>query len=347
VGRLKFIDGLRGVAAVLVMLYHLVGRTSAAGLTSRGYLGVATFFVLSGFVIAMVVGTNRISPGFLGRFALRRGIRLDIPYWVSIVVTLALGTLAVHMGVSKPGVTFPQVAAHLFYLQDILHFQAISPIYWTLCLEVQFYLALIVLLWIAQLTRAKWQGFLLVFVSLMGASVVAHMNWIDVPAGLMFPYWWAFSLGALCYWTLADRAPASYLALSCAMLLYSGGEIHGDWRLTAVVTTCLLFLAWHSKAMDKWLADRLFQFLGRISYSLYLVHPLVGWSAQSLALRYTNQWTALVVGVMASVLSAWVAYRFVERPSIRLSHRVSLGSRIPLPKEQIRHHSAVPERETR
>jgi len=54
VARLHFIDGLRGIAASMVVLYHLAGRTDATWFTQLGYLGVAIFFVISGFVIAMV-----------------------------------------------------------------------------------------------------------------------------------------------------------------------------------------------------------------------------------------------------------------------------------------------------
>jgi peptidoglycan/LPS O-acetylase OafA/YrhL len=323
--RLKFVDGLRGVAAVLVMLYHQVGRTSASSLTHRGYLGVAIFFVLSGFVITAVVGTRQMSAGFLGRFALRRMIRLDIPYWLNIALALALMLLAIRMGIPQPTVQVAQVAAHLGYLQEILGYAEISRVYWTLCLEVQFYLALILLLWGVQVLRARWHDFMIVFLALMGLSVLANMNWIETPAGLMFPYWWAFALGALCYWTLTNRTSARYLAAAVLVVAFTGAARHGDWRLTACATTCLLFLAWRWDAMDRWLADRVSQFFGRISYSLYLCHPLVGWSAQSLALRYFNQWGALCVGIAASVVSSWLAYRFVERPSINLSHRVALA----------------------
>lgn len=58
-GRLRFVDGLRGVAAMMVVLYHFVGRTPADWLVSKGYLGVSIFFVLSGFVITMAVGDER------------------------------------------------------------------------------------------------------------------------------------------------------------------------------------------------------------------------------------------------------------------------------------------------
>jgi len=262
--RLKFVDGLRGVAAVLVMLYHQVGRTSVGALTHRGYLGVAIFFVLSGFVITAVVGARPISAGFLGRFALRRMIRLDIPYWLNIVVALALMVLAARMGVPQPSIRLAQVAAHLVYLQEILGYAEISRVYWTLCLEVQFYLALILLLWCAQIMRAQWSWFIAVFLALMGVSVLANMNWIPTPAGLMFPYWWAFALGALCYWTLTNRVSVGCLVGAALVVAFTAAGRHGDWRLTACATTCLLFLAWLRNEKDRWLADRVSQFLGRI-----------------------------------------------------------------------------------
>jgi len=333
--RLKFVDGLRGVAAVMVMLYHQVGRTSVGALTHRGYLGVAIFFVLSGFVITAVVGARPISAGFLGRFALRRMIRLDIPYWLNIVVALALMVLAARMGVPQPSIRLAQVAAHLVYLQEILGYAEISRVYWTLCLEVQFYLALILLLWCAQIMRAQWSWFIAVFLALMGVSVLANMNWIPTPAGLMFPYWWAFALGALCYWTLTNRVSVGCLVGAALVVAFTAAGRHGDWRLTACATTCFLFLAWRRNAMDRWLADRVSQFLGRISYSLYLCHPIIGWSAQSLALRYFNQWGALSVGIVASVVSSWLAYRYIERPSINLSHHVSLKPRHLAAREHV------------
>jgi peptidoglycan/LPS O-acetylase OafA/YrhL len=326
-GRLRFIDGLRGVAAVMVMLRHLLIRTSAGPLADRGYLGVAIFFVLSGFVITMVAGTHRITPGFLGRFALRRAIRLDIPYWVSIALALVLTAAAARMGVPKQGVTVAQILAHMVYLQEILRFDEISAVYWTLCLEVQFYLTLIVALWISQALRAKWENFLKVFVGSMAVSVLIHLEWLPNVHGLMFPYWWAFGLGSLCYWTLVGRAPAGYLALSCAALFVSSAGFQGDWRLTSAAAACLLYIASQAKAMERWLADRVSQFFGRISYSLYLFHPLAGWSAQSLALRHLNQWAAFAVGLVSSVACAWLAYLFIERSSIRLSHSVGLVPR--------------------
>ena len=56
-----------------------------------GFVGVDIFFVLSGFVIAYSVREARITPRFLGRFALRRSIRLDPPYWITIAIARQSG----------------------------------------------------------------------------------------------------------------------------------------------------------------------------------------------------------------------------------------------------------------
>jgi peptidoglycan/LPS O-acetylase OafA/YrhL len=325
-GRLKLIDGLRGLAATAVMLDHLLARTPANWLGSRGYLGVAVFFVLSGFVITMVIGERPVSRAFLGRFALRRAIRLDIPYWVSIALTLVLMALAVNIGVAK---TFPSVAAviaHLFYLQEILNFKEISPVYWTLCFEVQFYLSLILILWLFQALRfsVRSHTFLAAFSLSIILSVLVHIGVLGTPRGLMFPFWWAFALGALCYWVAAKRISQWYFLATLLLVCLSALARHGDWRMTSALTAGLLFLASRRGAMGRWLANPVTQFLGRISYSLYLLHQIVGWSVQSLALRYLGTWSALAVGLTASLVSAWLAYLLIERPSIRLSHHVSL-----------------------
>jgi peptidoglycan/LPS O-acetylase OafA/YrhL len=103
--------------------------------------------------------------------------------------------------------------------------------------------------------------------------------------------------------------------------------IHSDWRLVGACTAALLIVAARLGTMHTWLSGRIAQFLGRISYSLYLFHPLVGWMAQSVALRYMSQYPALVVGVVASILSGWLSYRLIERPATKLSRSISLTSR--------------------
>src|SRR5687767_8776 len=104
-GRFTFVDALRGVAALAVVLFHAVEgghipdlmAVMPAWLTamiSHGHLGVAVFFVLSGFVIAHATYGQTITLSYLGRFMLRRSIRLDPPYWFAIAVAVGFAVLS-------------------------------------------------------------------------------------------------------------------------------------------------------------------------------------------------------------------------------------------------------------
>src|SRR5688500_3864296 len=100
--RFIFIDGLRGIAALWVALFHLYsGGPNAPVLASltpgildaalrHGYLGVEVFFVISGFVIAHSVGSRPVTRDFALRFAARRSLRLDPPYWLTIILVVFL-----------------------------------------------------------------------------------------------------------------------------------------------------------------------------------------------------------------------------------------------------------------
>src|SRR5260221_4188281 len=126
-GRFLFVDALRGIASLGVVLFHL--RIHIPLLTSalpgwavflldHGELGVSVFFVLSGFVIAHSVHAERVTIPLAVRFMLRRSLRLDPPYWVSISLTLALAALSTIALADKqaPNVSVAQLAAHILYL---------------------------------------------------------------------------------------------------------------------------------------------------------------------------------------------------------------------------------------
>jgi peptidoglycan/LPS O-acetylase OafA/YrhL len=144
--RLRFVDDLRGLAACAVMLFHFVasgvlGPIFTAKLWSPaffvcrwGYLGVHIFFVISGFVIALSVGREKVDLKYVGRFIARRSLRLDPPYWVTIALTvLMLYVFNTFMRRhDTPVPTVPDVIANLTYTTGILHRKAVLPVLWTL-----------------------------------------------------------------------------------------------------------------------------------------------------------------------------------------------------------------------
>src|SRR3970282_136585 len=96
VNRYRSIDGMRGIAALGVVVFHLAGNLKPElsillpdfinVIFSYGYLGVPVFFVISGFVISLSVKDSPITANYAGNFILRRSIRLDPTYWASIAV---------------------------------------------------------------------------------------------------------------------------------------------------------------------------------------------------------------------------------------------------------------------
>lgn len=347
--RLAFVDGLRGIAVSMVVVDHLFGRIRAdlplpsvvSWILAHGYLGVAIFFVLSGFVITMSVGGRKITPAFAGRFALRRAVRLDPPYWASIIVALGSAVIAARFfGVHKTSPSLREIGAHLVYLQDLLGYENIIAVYWTLCLEVQFYLFLIILLWTMQaayrrgdsseiLGRTGAQGMLL---SLLIISIGQLTDiWHPTPRAAFVPYWFCFTLGAMTYWVLAGWVSRSTLGLAATIVLVSGVLFSNSRCFAAVITATLLYVAGHRDKMTQWLSGTIVQFLGKISYSLYLFHAIIGWSSMSVALRYfpapMKPWQAVsaaLVGISGSIISASVVYALIEKRSVQISRLIRL-----------------------
>jgi peptidoglycan/LPS O-acetylase OafA/YrhL len=97
--RVAELDGLRGIAALWVVFYHLWGAIErreidwVPSLVSEflraGWLGVDIFFMLSGFVITHSVANIRVTLTFIPKFILRRSVRIDPPYWAAIGLAIA------------------------------------------------------------------------------------------------------------------------------------------------------------------------------------------------------------------------------------------------------------------
>jgi peptidoglycan/LPS O-acetylase OafA/YrhL len=341
--RFAFLDALRGVAALWVAGYHLYGGLAQHGrrplgeaahaLLSHGNAGVEIFFVLSGFVMAYSLGRSRVTPRFAGLFLLRRSLRLDPPYWATIALSLVVAAIAARSRSQPlPALDWPKLAAHLFYLQDVLHRGQFVEVFWTLCMEIQFYLVLVLLL-------ALWQGLgcgrgalAALFLPLTLLSLAVQFGGLHSPnPGLALKFWYLFQLGLLTCWALDGTIPGrwllGYAAVVVGLLLGVSFTVE---CLVGVLTGLALFAVGRLGGLRTWLGGRVPQYLGRVSYSLYLTHAVVGTPfAYSLARKLagpepgplaTLGLLALALGV--SLAAADLFYRFIERPSTRLSQRL-------------------------
>jgi peptidoglycan/LPS O-acetylase OafA/YrhL len=347
-GRFAFIDALRGLAALSVVLFHAKEGDHIpymfsempgwiAALIENGYLGIAIFFVLSGFVISHSIYAERVSVRFVGRFMLRRSLRLDPPYWTAIVLSLGFAFLSAKIVPDKvsPHVSPGQFMAHLVYLQDILGYPAINAVFWTLCLEVQFYLIYVVLLAIGRNDPdAPMQGRGVIV--LFGTAAVISLLW---PMGLVtsglwpgsfLPLWHAFLLGVGAYWSWRNPAAVPFFVayvLAVAIPSIFRGHI---FSIACVVMACVILAAAMTGQIFTALSWSWLQFLGAISYSLYLTHnPITGASFRIIYMLTgpTPAWepVAWIMSLSACIVFAAATWWLIEKPSTRLSRKLRLS----------------------
>jgi hypothetical protein len=345
------IDGLRGLAATLVVLFHLHGaisRTASNWLWSpvdwiarNGFLGVDIFFIISGFVIALSVSKGAPTFGYFGRFILRRSIRLDPPYWSSILLEVLLLHLSLRLfsGLAVPLPSAPQLLAHLFYAQELLGYGSVVDSYWTLCYEIQFYAFFVGMVVLQAKLPERLRG--PAWTACVGTILFGLSLWTRywrpgwLPNGVAIDRWFQFFIGALTW--RAVTAPGRLRLLVAAWITVVVSVIVARapvTQLLPILVSGWLLLAARDARWGWLFATRPFRFLGAISYSIYLYHASVGWRFVSLVQRVLpGPWspaTAIgvyLVGIVVSIGFAAVMWRFIERPCLRLCQRVRLPRR--------------------
>lgn len=348
--RFSAIHGMRGIAAVGVLFFHLSANVQPAiadllpqlviTLFSYGYLGVPIFFVISGFVISYSTGSAHVDAQYVGNFLLRRSIRLDITYWASIALALML--LALKNEFLNTGEGMPSaidVVFHMFYLQDLMRVDAvISVVYWTLCLEVQFYLFYMASLWFSQqYVPSKNRSFNLWLILCMGLYSLAMDFGItaNIVGGLFIPYWHYFLMGILASHVVRGLPKASYIFIVWLLIeiVFLVAFKFKEYTAAGICCSGLIGLMWKLGALDRWFKGRILTYLGTLSYTLYLVHPDIGWTTISFG-KYVlgeaiDPWQSgllLLIGIAISVLTAHIFHLVFERPTQYMASRLKSTS---------------------
>lgn len=356
--RISSFDGLRGVAAAVVFLHHVlltVPAVAGAGyaehdagpwnwflysplhVVAAGTEAVVVFFVLSGFVL--LPPTEK--PTFLWRsYYPSRLIRLYLPVVAAVVWSCLLASLIPRSGLAQDPSAWlrvhsdpPTLPAALSNAVLLFGTTELNGPLWSLRWEVVFSLLLPVYVWAALALRRAWLPLLVVSVLAPGLLVL-----IGAPGLQYLPMFGAGLLIAMGRTRLAEAcarvnalrsrhwvwAALAVVAVLCVTAEWTVGTVIPD-RLTglslcAVVVGAVLWLviAYGSPAARTVLDLRAVQWLGRISFSFYLVHePIVVGVAQLLPER--NGWLVLLIAAPVSLLLAWGFFVGVERPAHRLS----------------------------
>lgn len=343
--RLKFLDGLRGLACLGVMLHHLYHCSELNGPLSTvfpvwlrltctyGALGVQVFFVLSGFVIALSLSRLQITSSTAVNFAIRRHVRLDPTYWCCLLLAMAISLVSFHVHpqlYTKP--TFLSLATNMIYADGITGSTSLLGVSWTLCLEVQFYLIFICILFAGQYFNLFKEKLVVTSVTLILAIVSLYLRLYVFTDH--FPWfigsWYLFAMGAMSFWCLVGdmRSPVFLLFAISAITL--GAVYRQNGVVCGAVVALIIYGVGRANYLTTLLSNPIIQYFGRISYSLYLIHLLilirvyrVGIHLTGSAARPAICWFIVAGGL--SIVAAHLIYYFVEAPTIRLAGTLKHG----------------------
>jgi peptidoglycan/LPS O-acetylase OafA/YrhL len=356
--KVEFANALRGLAALSVIVSHYLGvfwvnAAAVAELTgmSRASVpiptvaelalsfplkwapfGVALFFVISGFVIPFSFETYGRLDFIVARF-----FRIYPTYLTGLSVSLAV--LAVITGIF--GVSFPHSINEILHnyalgTRDIFWVKSVDGIVWTLEIELKFYLICILM---APWLRSGSMAVFTVPVALLGVSCIL---------GAVLPS----SSTTTLFWVALSSPYILFMFTGVAFNFIYRKKLGGPFGAFAILTIVVMFwialrygfFEWHSVLPHYAAAVMVFAmamrfpaivariptigFWADISYPLYVVHALIGYSLMVLLLSFgMPAWSVIVVAFAAAVLLATAVHILVEKPSHRLGRRIAMAIR--------------------
>lgn len=355
-GKLGYIDALRGIAILMVVLVHtaqtvpnLSQATQAVAI--YGQMGVQLFFVASAYTLCLATVQRSNEAGALGAFYLRRFFRIAPLYYVAIALYAALHfaspSVASVTGMERDGYTAGNIAANIFFVHGLVPSanNTIVPGGWSIGTEMLFYLVFPFLFSLS----SKFSLSRVQLIALVAAGIALNLvvQWLLVgPAGALvnnsFAYFSllnqlpVFLLGMAVFWWHRLDADSQkptrpflhwvgFLTLTVVTLLLWKSRWPMAFALIPAVAglsfLCLLNAARALRTHPAWLRA-----VGRVSYSMYVFHFLFAWLLMRLVVPKVPAGVppsvVLVIGFLAAAvltfLLARVTERLLERPGIAL-----------------------------
>lgn len=341
--RFRELDGLRGIAALAVLASHFTGGYNSHYTAAPqpfvdfpyGAFGVQLFFLISGFVILMSAHRAERPSDFI----ISRVSRIYPAYWVSLVLALAV-SFFFHVG--DVGLTAWETVANFSMMQRWLQVPNAVEVYWTLAVELQFYVLIFALIVI---TRSRITDKVIItftvawlVLSLGIALWACPFSWGIDPQNVVTPvkivlnvslaeFGPLFSTGMLAYLS-RDRGHFMILTPVAGAVSVIVATLLHSWSYGAIVAgICTAFIIIALRPRTSWLNLRGLQWLGKISYSLYIVHSVVGYLViQSVWPLIGRDW-AILAALIAAILVAWAVHEIGEQKASAAMKRLLLGLR--------------------
>ncbi|MBL4796377.1 MAG: acyltransferase [Oleispira sp.] len=313
--RLFELDALRGIAAFSVVLFHYLFRydgiyghdTLNVTWFEFGKYGVQLFFMVSGFVIFWTLSRTKRPLDFLvSRFS-----RLYPVYWVALAITFVSVTV---LGLEGRESSLFDAFSNMLMFHEYFLIPHVDGVYWTLTVELTFYLWMFILYCSSNLERVEGFSIVILVFSMLYCVDLIHIPYVIRKILLM--NYLPFFLAGICFYKIINTCEnkltrvALFISLFSVIFIYSVNEF-----FIFLSFYIIFFLALNGSLSI--LACKPLIFLGSISYSLYLLHQNIGYIVINLFYDIDlSPILGVVTAIIVSVFLASLITRYVEKPSL-------------------------------
>lgn len=345
------LDGLRGLAALLVLCFHFFKNYPINGdgvwkhlqyLTSFGQTGVDLFFVLSGFLISRILLATKDRPAYFSSFYIRRSLRIFPLYFLGLLLYF----FVVMPLLQQPIPSFKLQWWYWVYLEDVgIAFECVDIAgpahFWTLAVEEHFYLVWPLVIYLVPKHRLALACYVTIAIALFSRALMVSQGF-----NYMLSYFTpcrldALAIGALlAVWESEGRLAVmtKYLFLVCAALVLVMAGISlmfsHQFRIDAEIVKYLIYglvYGWVVGVIRNYqslsipvLSSPFMRWTGKISYGLYVYHHMViELMVARLDKTQFSKPILFAICIGASYLLAWVSYRYFESWFLQLKDKVT------------------------
>lgn len=334
--RIYQIDLFRFLAALAVVLFHymfrgyiqddmLINFNKIGSFFKYGYLGVNLFFIISGFVISLSIKHNSLIKFIISRFT-----RLYPIYWIAVFLTFIITLL---YGAPRYSANFNQFIVNLTMFQNYVGVDNIDGSYWSLFVEMKFYIFIICTYLFLNKIKTIKLDYLIIFWLFLSILYIIFNDFyvMNILNYFLIFNWSSYFISGMIFYQIFNRGLKQtdfILLLICLSisLYYEIGSL--EWKdpyfntqfspyvICSVITLFYFLMYMVAKGYLKKLNSPILLKFGLITYPLYLIHQIIGYIIFSNLNGYINKYTLLITTIIFMFFISYILSNFYE-PKVR------------------------------
>jgi peptidoglycan/LPS O-acetylase OafA/YrhL len=333
VHRFPMIDAFKAIASQLIVLHHLaaygpvsdavqqIAPTLITWLYDYARMAVQIFFVIGGYLAARSVFSNGNGIRHLTINIINRYTRLVIPFFFALLLAVTCAVVARNLIDHEFIPFFPKLSqflSHVLLLNGVLDVDSLFAGAWFIAVDFQLFFVMLCISWLGG-NRANSRKTILIIITLATAISLFWFNRNERYDNWAIYFFGAYGMGAITYFAGQREHSPAWLWLTISIAITA---LIIDFRLRIFIALCVsltLFMTRNMQIKTYITQQKLINYLGSISYSLFLVHfsvlmltnAIFGW------LNITNSWIGCIFMIFTWIISLSLAdffHRKIEKP---------------------------------